>query len=346
MPGTRPSPQARQVLRRRAGSDDGGGTAPAVSFRSSSTAWRTTRWRRAFADSERLRHYRPWLLDLRLDRPHQLDDRIERLFLEKAATGRSAFNRLFDETMSALRFDVEGEEDDELPIEPTLNLLQDASRTRRAAAAEALAATFSDNLRLFTLITNTLAKDKQISDEWRGFSDVADARHPRQPRRASGGGRARAGRERRLSRALAPLLRDEGPLARARPPDALRPQRPASRRTAAHHRLGTRRAPRCWTPIAASRPRWRRSPATSSTRAGSDAPVRPGKSPGAFAHPTVPSVHPYVLLNYQGKPRDVMTPRPRARPRRASGARRAGRVPSWRKPRSRSRKRPRCSARC
>jgi len=38
-----------------------------------------------------------------------------------------------------------------------------------------------------------------------------------------------------------------------------------------------------------------------------DAPVRPGKSPGAFAHPTVPSAHPYVLLNYQGKPRDVMT---------------------------------------
>ena len=43
------------------------------------------------------------------------------------------------------------------------------------------------------------------------------------------------------------------------------------------------------------------------TRNWIDAPVRPGKAPGAFAHPTVPSAHPYVLLNYQGKPRDVMT---------------------------------------
>ena len=62
----------------------------------------------------------------------------------------------------------------ELTLEPTLNLLQDSSPAKREAAAHALARTFKDNLRLFTLITNTLAKDKEISDRWRSFEDVAD----------------------------------------------------------------------------------------------------------------------------------------------------------------------------
>ena len=128
----------------------------------------------ALAGSAALAHYRPWLTDLRLDKPYQLDDKLEQLFLEKSATGAGAFNRLFDETMSALRFDVKGEE---LAIEPTLNLLLDKDGAMRKAASDALAKTFGDNIRLFTLITNTLAKDKQIGDTWRGFEDVADARH-------------------------------------------------------------------------------------------------------------------------------------------------------------------------
>ena len=89
-------------------------------------------------------------------------------------TGRGAWNRLFDETMTELRFDVGGEE---LLLEPTLNRLQDADGEVRRQASEALAATFRKNLRTFTLITNTLAKDKEISDRWRGFQDIADSRH-------------------------------------------------------------------------------------------------------------------------------------------------------------------------
>ena len=89
-------------------------------------------------------------------------------------TGRGAWNRLFDETMTSLRFKIDGEG---LAVEPTLNLLQDADEAKRHAAADALAATFKTNLRLFTHITNTLAKDKEISDRWRGFKDVAAARH-------------------------------------------------------------------------------------------------------------------------------------------------------------------------
>ena len=111
-----------------------------------------------------LGYYRPWLEDIRKEKPHQLEDRVEQLFHEKSVTGRGAWNRLFDETMTSLRFKVG---DEELAIEPTLNLLQDADGAKRHQAAEALAATFKDNLRLFTLITNTLAKDKEISDRWR-----------------------------------------------------------------------------------------------------------------------------------------------------------------------------------
>ncbi|MDE2446812.1 MAG: oligoendopeptidase F, partial [Alphaproteobacteria bacterium] len=121
-----------------------------------------------------LGHYRPWIENLRKERPYQLEDKIEQLFLEKSQTGYGAFNRLFDETMAALRFDVNGEE---LTIEPTLNLMQSSDEADRKAGAEALAKTFGANIKLFTLITNTLAKDKDISDRWRGFKDIAEARH-------------------------------------------------------------------------------------------------------------------------------------------------------------------------
>src|SRR5438128_7803023 len=121
-----------------------------------------------------LGHYRPWIEDLRKDKPYQLEDRVEQLFHEKSQTGYSAFNRLFDQTISSLRFKVSGKE---LAIEPALNLLQDRDGKKRKAAAEALGRTFKANERTFALITNTLAKDKDISDRWRGFADVADSRH-------------------------------------------------------------------------------------------------------------------------------------------------------------------------
>src|SRR5579872_903 len=121
-----------------------------------------------------LGHYRPWIEDQRKDRPYQLEDRIEQLFHEKSQSGHAAWNRLFDQTISALRFKVSGKE---LAIEPTLSLLQDRDGKKRKAAAEAMAKTFKANERTFALITNTLGKDKEISDRWRGFADVADSRH-------------------------------------------------------------------------------------------------------------------------------------------------------------------------
>lgn len=121
-----------------------------------------------------LTHYRPWLEDMRKEKPHQLSDEIEKLFHEKYTTSAAAWTRLFDETVAALRFQVG---DEELTLEPTLARLQDGDEAKRREVAEALATTFKGNLRVFTLIMNTLAKDKEISDTWRHFDDPADARH-------------------------------------------------------------------------------------------------------------------------------------------------------------------------
>jgi len=253
--------------------------------------------------SDALAHYRPWLIDLRLDKPYQLEDRIEQLFLEKSASGHGAFNRLFDETMSGLRFKVGGEK---LAIEPTLNLLQHPNGKKRQQACNALATVFDKNLRLFTLITNTLAKDKEISDRWRGFEDVADSRHL-------------ANRvEREVVDALVHSVSDAFPRlshryyamkARWLGMDALNHwDRNAPLPEVEQVIIGWDEAQNIV--LDAYRgfaPEMADIALQFFERNWIDAPVRPGKSPGAFSHPTVPSVHPYILLNYQGKPRDVMT---------------------------------------
>jgi oligoendopeptidase F len=256
----------------------------------------------ALADAS-LAHWRPWLEDIRRDRPYQLEDRVEQLFHEKSVTGRGAWNRLFDETIASLRFDVDGQQ---LALEPTLNLLQDRSAAKRQAAAESLARTFKENLRLFTLITNTLAKDKEISDRWRSFDDVADSRHL-------------ANRvEREVVDALVSAVRE------AYPRLSHRYYRLKARwfgmdqlnhwdRNAPLPKVETRTIG--WSEARDTvldayggfSPEMATIAARFFDEAWIDAPVRPGKAPGAFAHPTVPSAHPYVLLNYQGKPRDVMT---------------------------------------
>src|SRR3981081_240136 len=121
-----------------------------------------------------LAHYRPWIEDLRKEKPYQLEDRVEQLFHEKSQSGYAAWNRLCCQTVSGLRFGVAGRE---LATEPTLNLLQDRAPEKRRAAGQALAKTFKANERTFALITNTLGKDNEISDRWRGVQDVADSRH-------------------------------------------------------------------------------------------------------------------------------------------------------------------------
>jgi oligoendopeptidase F len=257
----------------------------------------------AALQNEALAHYRPWLTDLRKERPYQLADEIEKLFHEKAMTGPAAWSRLFNETLTSLRFDIDGEP---FAIETALNFLSDTNPEKRATAAQALAKVFKTNVRLFTLVMNTLTKDKEISDRWRGFPDVAASRHL-------------ANRvEPEVVAALVQAVRESYPRLSHRY-YALKAKwlgmdqlnfwdrnAPISRDPEPVIEWKDARS----TVIEAYR---RFSPQMAGIADGFfaknwiDAPVREGKSPGAFSHPTVPSAHPYIMMNYLGKPRDVMT---------------------------------------
>ncbi|PPQ29181.1 oligoendopeptidase F [Rhodopila globiformis] len=250
-----------------------------------------------------LARYRPWLRDLRVFRPHQLDDQLEKLNHERDLTASQAWIRLFDETVAAMRIELAGET---LTVSDTLNKLSDQDRGVREAAGKAIGKAFGDNIRLFSLITNTLAKDKEIEDTWRKYErptsyrnrsnmvedEVVDAlvtavrgSYPRLSHRyyqmkAKWLGLPKLQHWDRN----APLPNDadrliEWPEAEKQVLDAYAAFSPE---LAA---VGRRFFERPWI----------------------DAKLRPGKSGGAFAHATVPSVHPYLLLNYHGKTRDVMT---------------------------------------
>jgi oligoendopeptidase F len=253
--------------------------------------------------SPELAHYAPWLRDTRAFRPHQLSDEIEKLLHEKYVAGRAAWTRLFDETVAGLRFPVDGKE---LTSAEALHLLSDRDAEKRKRAAKAVGEVFGRNVRLFALVTNTLAKDKEIEDRWRDFKRPISSRN------------------------LANFVEDEVVDALI---SAVRSAYPALSHR--YYRLKAK-----WFGVA-TLPYWDRNaplpdqddrvipwPEAERTvldayaafspelaaigrrffeKPWIDAPVRPGKSPGAFAHPTVPSAHPYLLLNYQGKTRDVMT---------------------------------------
>ncbi|MCU0831982.1 MAG: M3 family oligoendopeptidase [Rhizobiaceae bacterium] len=247
--------------------------------------------------------YRPWVEDRRKEKPYQLEERVEQVFSEKSLTGAGAWNRLFDDTMAALTFTVG---DETLPLEATLNLLQDADPERRAAGGAALIKTFSDNTRLFTLITNTLAKDKEIADRWRGFADVADSRHL-------------ANRvEPEVVAAMVAAVRDAYPRISHRY-YAMKAKwlgmeqlnfwdRNAPLPKAPQDVIGWDVAKETvLSAYAGFSPQMAAIAQRFFDENWIDAPARAGKAPGAFAHPTVPSANPYVLLNYLGRPRDVMT---------------------------------------
>ncbi|MGA8383504.1 MAG: M3 family oligoendopeptidase [Stellaceae bacterium] len=250
-----------------------------------------------------LAHYRPWLRDTRAFRPHQLSDEVERLLHEKYVAGAAAWTRLFDETIADLRFPFRGQQLTEAEV---LDLLSDRDAEVRREAAFTVGEVLGKNARTFALITNTLAKDKAIEDRWRGFARPISSRN------------------------LANFVEDEVV-------DALIAAVRASYPELSHryYRLKARwfgvEALPFWdrnAPLPEDDDRlipWREAEETVLSAYGAfspelaavggrffaapwiDAPVRPGKASGAFAHPTVPGAHPYLLLNYQGRVRDVMT---------------------------------------
>jgi oligoendopeptidase F len=247
--------------------------------------------------------YASWLRDLRVFRPHQLSDEVEKLLHEKEVAGASAWSRLFDETTAGMRVPFRGED---LTVSATLNKLSDPDRSVREAAGKAIGSAFGDRIKLFSLITNTLAKDKEIDDTWRHFPTPASYRNRSnmvEDEVVEALVTAVRGSYGRLSHRYyrmkakwlgleklqhwdrnAPLLGDD---------DRVIPWDDARDRVLAAYgafspelaSVGKRFFDHAWI----------------------DAAPTPGKSGGAFAHPTVPSVHPYLLLNYHGRTRDVMT---------------------------------------
>ncbi len=223
-----------------------------------------------------LARYQPWLTDVRREKPYQLEDRVEQLFHEKSVTTYGAWNRLFDETIAGLRFQVGGEK---LALEQTLNLMQDPREPVRKQAAQALARTFGANLRVFTLITNTLAKDKEISDRWRGFADVASSRHLAnrvEPEVVEALVTTVRAAYPRLSHRYYALKANGSVRPGSRIGTAMRP----SPRSRAAPSAGPRHARPCCRPMGHFRPAWRRSPSAFSTSVGSMPPHAPARPRG------------------------------------------------------------------
>ncbi|MBB2204593.1 M3 family oligoendopeptidase [Gluconacetobacter takamatsuzukensis] len=245
----------------------------------------------------------PFLRDLRVFRPHQLTDEIEQVLHEKSVTGAAAWSRLFDETMAGLRIPLDGRE---LTVGEALNRLSDQDRAVRERAAQAIGTVFGNNIKLFSLITNTLAKDKAITDSLRHYprpgsyrnrsnmveDEVVDALvqavtedYPRLSHRYY------AMKARWLGLEKLEHWDRNAPLPAA--DERTIPWDEATRQVlAAYEGFDPR--------MGAVARRFFDNPWI-------DAPPVPGKASGAFAHPTVPSVHPYLLLNYHGRTRDVMT---------------------------------------
>jgi len=250
-----------------------------------------------------LARYKPVFDRMRAMKPHQLSDELERFLHDQSTVGAAAWNRLFDETIAGLSFTVDGEE---LTIEGTLNLLTDPDRAKRKAASAELARVFQENIHIFSRVHNTLAKEKSVEDAWRKMPSPQAGRHLSnhvEPEVVEALRNAVVAAYPKLSHRYyalkakwlgletmetwdrnAPLPMDDPKLVQW---DDAR-ETVMSAYTAFDPRMGDLAKPffdNGWI----------------------DAAVKPGKAPGAFAHPTVTTVHPYVMLNYLGKPRDVMT---------------------------------------
>jgi oligoendopeptidase F len=235
-------------------------------------------------------------------KPHQLSDEMEKFVHDLGAVG-DAWEKLFDETIAGLSFEANG---DTRNIEGTLDFLMDHDRSKREAAARELAKVFSENIKIFSRAHNTLAKEKEIIDRWRKMPSAQAGRHMSNDVEAE----------------VVEALRNA---VVASYPKLSHRYYELKRKWLGYDKLQVwdRNAP---LPLENNRvvgwsearktvmdaygefdPRMAKLAEPFFTKGWIDAPVKTGKAPGAFAHPTVTTVHPYVMLNYLGKPRDVMT---------------------------------------
>jgi len=256
-----------------------------------------------FLKNEAVAHYASWIQGVRDFAAHQLDDEMEKLLHEKRVSGKAAWMRLFDETFAYLRFPYDGKE---LASQELLEKLSDADRSVREKAAKAFADVLGKNIQLFGLITNTLAKDKATEDKWRNYESPLAARnlvnqveddvvqalvtavknaYPKLSHRYYALKAKWMGLdEMEYWDRNAPLAEEDN--SKIKYNDAVDTVLDAYKAFSPEiGEVATKFFDNDWI----------------------DVPMVPGKSPGAFAHSCVPSVHPYLLLNYQGRTRDVMT---------------------------------------
>ncbi|MEL7346073.1 MAG: M3 family oligoendopeptidase, partial [Pseudomonadota bacterium] len=256
-----------------------------------------------FAENPDLARFKPIFDRMRAMRPYQLSDELEKFLHDQSVVGSTAWNKLFDETMAGLEFDVLGET---LGLEGTLNFLSDQDRSKREAAAKELASVFGSNIKLFARVHNTLAKEKDVEDRWRGMPTPQTGRHLSnhvEPEVVEALRNAVVKAYPQLSHRYYELKRKWMGLETLQVWDRNAPLPMETDRI-----VNWDEARGIVTEAYAGfDPKMAELAEPFFTDGWIDAGVKPGKAPGAFAHPTVANVHPYVMLNYLGKPRDVMT---------------------------------------
>ena len=254
-------------------------------------------------DTPALAVWQPWLRRVRAWAPHQLAPDMERMLAERAPSGRGAWVRLFDETAAALRFPFGGADVTEAEI---LNALSSPNGDERRAAGESLSTTLKDNERLLSLVLNTIAKDKEVEDRWRGFARPVDSRNldndvddDTVDALVGAVDSRNADLAHRYYRLKAGWMGGEtinwwdrnAPLPGG-------DDRQFSWDEARQLVLDS---------FAGFDQQMAEQAEPFFSRNWIDAEPRAGKSSGAFSHPVTPSAHPYILMNFSGKSRDVMT---------------------------------------
>ncbi|MDV4145327.1 M3 family oligoendopeptidase [Shimia sp. FJ5] len=256
----------------------------------------------AFAANAELARYKPVFDRIRAMKPYQLSDELEKFLHDLGVVG-DAWERLFDETIAGLTFEMEGEE---VGIETTLNYLTEQDRAKREMAARELARVFAENIKIFSRVHNTAAKEKEVVDRWRKMPTAQTGRHLSndvEPEVVEALRDAVVAAYPKLSHRYYELKRKWLGLDRMQVWDRNAPLPMEETKT-----VGWDEARKLvMDAYNAFDPRMGEIAEPFFTKGWIDAGVKPGKAPGAFAHPTVTNVHPYVMLNYLGKPRDVMT---------------------------------------
>ena len=254
------------------------------------------------ATNAELARYKPVFDRIRAMKKYQLSDELEKFMHDLGVVG-DAWERLFDETIAGLEFNVDGEP---LNIEGTLNLLTDPDRSTREAASRELAEVFSANIKTFARVHNTQAKEKEIIDRWRGMETPQTGRHMSnhvEPEVVEALRNAVVAAYPKLSHRYYELKRKWLGLDVMQVWDRNAPLPMEDTRIVEWAKAEDM----VMSAYNAFDPRMGEIAAPFFSDGWIDAGVKPGKAPGAFAHPTVTDVHPYVMLNYLGKPRDVMT---------------------------------------